>query len=148
MRKHQHCVCSWAAYVAGALVVLMHEEGHVFDQGLSLLISSQVPDGKGVSSSAALEAAAMTAISSAYGIKLPPQRLAALCQLVLLPICATKYQRLTPELMLGGNCLGNEGIFAKHVERPRACAEAKACILPLVKGLSPWRRGPASFYMR
>lgn len=74
--------CSWAAYVAGALLVLMHEEGHVFQQGLSLLISSQVPDGKGVSSSAALEAAAMTAIASAYAIALDPPHLAALCQLV------------------------------------------------------------------
>ncbi len=74
--------CSWAAYVAGALLVLMHEEGHLFQEGLSLLIWSKVPDGKGVSSSAALEAAAMTAISSAYGIRLEPPRLASLCQLV------------------------------------------------------------------
>ena len=43
------------AYVAGALVVLMHERGARFQHGLSLLISSEVPDGKGVSSSAALE---------------------------------------------------------------------------------------------
>jgi len=48
-------LCSWAAYVAGALLVLMHEEGHTFDRGVSLLVSSEVPDGKGVSSSAALE---------------------------------------------------------------------------------------------
>ena len=33
--------CSWAAYVAGALLVLMHEEGHLFQEGLSLLIWSQ-----------------------------------------------------------------------------------------------------------
>ena len=76
------CQCSWAAYVVGALFVLMHEEGHVFREGLSVLIWSQVPDGKGVSSSAALEVAAMTAISAAYGIQLEPPRLASLCQLV------------------------------------------------------------------
>ena len=41
--------------MAGALLVLMHEEGCTFAHGLSLLVSSDVPDGKGVSSSAALE---------------------------------------------------------------------------------------------
>ncbi len=66
----------------GALLVLMHEEGHVFREGLSILVWSQVPDGKGVSSSAALEVAAMSAISAAYGIRLEPPRLASLCQLV------------------------------------------------------------------
>ena len=68
--------------MVGALVVLMHEEGYEFREGLSVLIWSQVPDGKGVSSSAALEVAAMTAISSAYGIKLELPRLASLCQMV------------------------------------------------------------------
>lgn len=58
----------------------MHEVHHTFDHGLSLLISSEVPDGKGVSSSAALEVAAMSAIAAAYGIDLEPSRLAALCQ--------------------------------------------------------------------
>ena len=74
--------CSWAAYVAGALLVLMHEEGHVFTEGLSLLIHSEVPDGKGVSSSAALEVAAMSAIAAAYGVHLEGSKLAALCQKV------------------------------------------------------------------
>lgn len=75
-------VRSWAAYVAGALLVLMHEEGCTFDRGISLLVSSEVPDGKGVSSSAALEVAAMTAIAAAHDIVLEPARLAALCQKV------------------------------------------------------------------
>ncbi len=47
-------LCSWAAYVAGALVVLMHERGLRFQLGMSLLIDSAVPEGKGVSSSAAV----------------------------------------------------------------------------------------------
>lgn len=76
------CACSWAAYVVGALLVLMHELGHVFHHGLSLLVSSDVPDGKGVSSSAALEVAAMSAITAAYGIDVEPARLASLCQKV------------------------------------------------------------------
>ena len=74
--------CSWAAYVAGALLVLMHELQHVFTRGLSLLVSSDVPDGKGVSSSAALEVSAMSAIAAAYQLEIEPSRLAELCQKV------------------------------------------------------------------
>src|SRR5689334_7275539 len=51
----------WAAYVAGALLVLQRERGVRFAQGARLLTSSTVPEGKGVSSSAALEVASMQA---------------------------------------------------------------------------------------
>jgi L-arabinokinase len=54
---------SWAAYVAGALVVLMRERGAAFPDGLSVLVYSAVPEGKGVSSSAAVEVAVMQARS-------------------------------------------------------------------------------------
>src|SRR5262245_53841949 len=56
----------WAAYVAGALLVLRRERGVTFDAGARLLISSTVPEGKGVSSSAALEVSAMQAIAAAF----------------------------------------------------------------------------------
>src|SRR5262249_33155583 len=46
---------NWPAYVVGAFLVLMRERNVVFDQGARILISSNVPEGKGVSSSAALE---------------------------------------------------------------------------------------------
>lgn len=72
----------WAAYVAGAFLVLMRECGGRFDRGASLLIASDVPEGKGVSSSAAIEVATMRAAASAYGIALDPVRLAVLCQKV------------------------------------------------------------------
>ncbi|KAF6167317.1 hypothetical protein GIB67_043178 [Kingdonia uniflora] len=45
----------WAAYVAGTLLVLMTELGVRFTDGISMLVSSAVPEGKGVSSSAAAE---------------------------------------------------------------------------------------------
>jgi len=73
---------SWAAYVAGVFVVLMRERGVVFERGARILIDSQVPEGKGVSSSAALEVAAMTAIAAAFEIKLDRLELASLCQMV------------------------------------------------------------------
>jgi galactokinase len=38
---------SWAAYVAGCLVVLAHERGVVFEEGLALLVASDVPEGEG-----------------------------------------------------------------------------------------------------
>src|SRR5207302_1350249 len=49
----------WAAYVAGAFLVLMRERGAAFDHGANILVTSEVPEGKGVSSSAAIEVAAM-----------------------------------------------------------------------------------------
>jgi L-arabinokinase len=73
---------AWAAYVAGAFPVLAREQGATFNQGASLFISSTVPEGKGVSSSAALEVASMQAIAAAYDIPLSPLELALLCQKV------------------------------------------------------------------
>lgn len=72
----------WAAYVAGAFPVLMKERGVAFQQGANILIQSNVPEGKGVSSSAALEVSVMQAISIAYGISLSTLELAFLCQKV------------------------------------------------------------------
>lgn len=73
---------AWAAYVVGAFVVLARERGRVFDEGARILIRSEVPEGKGVSSSAALEVATMRALAAAYGLELAPRELAFLCQKV------------------------------------------------------------------
>src|ERR1043165_97743 len=43
----------WAAYVAGVFLVLMRERNVSFASGANIFISSNVPPGKGVSSSAA-----------------------------------------------------------------------------------------------
>lgn len=72
----------WPAYVAGAFLVLMRERGIEFAEGTRLLISSRVPEGKGVSSSAALEVAVMRAVAAAYDIDISPQETAFLCQKV------------------------------------------------------------------
>ena len=47
----------WAAYVAGVFHVLAREHGVRFSTGAAILVESDVPEGKGVSSSAAIEAA-------------------------------------------------------------------------------------------
>ena len=72
----------WAAYVAGAFLVLHHERGARFPMGARLLIDSEVPEGKGVSSSAALEVAVMQAVTAAFGLSVSARELALLCQKV------------------------------------------------------------------
>ncbi len=72
----------WAAYVAGAFLVLMRERGVRFTEGARILLASNVPEGKGVSSSAAIEVAAMSAVTAAFGVELAPRDLALVCQKV------------------------------------------------------------------
>jgi L-arabinokinase len=72
----------WAAYVAGAFPVLKRERHASFTEGADILISSAVPEGKGVSSSAALEVASMQAVAVAYDLEIAAKELAILCQKV------------------------------------------------------------------
>ena len=67
---HRDSANHWAAYVAGAFLVLMRETGARFSTGAKVLIASSVPEGKGVASSAALEVASMQGIASIFGISL------------------------------------------------------------------------------
>ena len=73
---------AWAAYTAGTFLVLMREKNLHFNQGARILIDSKVPEGKGVSSSAAIEVATMSAIVAAFEIEIEPRELAILCQKV------------------------------------------------------------------
>jgi galactokinase len=70
----------WAAYVAGVFLALMRERGIRFQDGARILIASRVPQGKGVSSSAALEVAVMQAVAAAFGITIDARETALLCQ--------------------------------------------------------------------
>jgi galactokinase len=72
----------WAAYVAGVFLVLARERNIQFQQGARILISSNVPEGKGVSSSAALEVAVMQAVAASFDIAIEPREMAMLCQKV------------------------------------------------------------------
>jgi L-arabinokinase len=71
---------SWPAYVAGVFLVLMRERNQRFESGANILISSRVPPGKGVSSSAALEVAVMQAVTVAFDIEIDGREKALLCQ--------------------------------------------------------------------
>lgn len=70
----------WASYVVGVLLVLILEAEIVPSSGLSIAIESDVPEGKGVSSSAALEVATMRAFLALAGAELEPVRVAEFCQ--------------------------------------------------------------------
>jgi galactokinase len=70
----------WVSYVAGVFLVLARECGMPLTLGARLVVASQVPEGKGVSSSAAIETASMQAAATAFGSALEPLALALLCQ--------------------------------------------------------------------
>jgi galactokinase len=78
----RHPASHWAAYALGALTVLHAECGAHIPRGVRLLLASDVPPGKGVSSSAALEVAAMQAVGRLLGLRLEGRQLALLCQKV------------------------------------------------------------------
>ena len=70
----------WVSYVGGVVLVLARERGMTLDSGARIVVTSAVPEGKGVSSSAAIETATMGAVAGAFGIALEPRDLALLCQ--------------------------------------------------------------------
>lgn len=72
----------WARYAVGCLWWLLRHDNAAAEKckGISILIDSDVPLGGGVSSSAAIEVATMSAIVAMLGIKLAPLRLAVACQ--------------------------------------------------------------------
>jgi galactokinase len=58
----------------------MRERELTFSGGVKIVVSSDVPEGKGVASSAALEAAVMQGVCGAFDIRLEPREMALLCQ--------------------------------------------------------------------
>ena len=70
----------WAVYVLGCFLVL-DKEKKVDLTGANVFIKSDVPWGKGVSSSAALEVATMNALSQLYKLSLGKEELAVMAQM-------------------------------------------------------------------
>jgi L-arabinokinase len=71
----------WAAYVLGGLPLLL-ERGAAPTGGLSLLVDSAVPEGKGVSSSAAIEVASLRALAELWRLPITGVELGVACQRV------------------------------------------------------------------
>lgn len=72
---------AWAAYIVGPILTLLRETNTTIDDGIRILIDSRVPEGKGVSSSAAIEVATMRAVTAMLDIELTGAEVARLCQL-------------------------------------------------------------------
>lgn len=70
---------SWIAYVLGCVLVLHHEKQIDF-KGADFIIESEVPLGKGVSSSASLEVATMKVLAKAFMISFAGTELPVLAQ--------------------------------------------------------------------
>ncbi|HEX7977912.1 MAG TPA: galactokinase family protein [Gemmatimonadaceae bacterium] len=73
----------WAAYVLGvvhACLVQQGAEARASAGGFRMLILSDVPEGKGVSSSAALEVASLAAVAARYGVEMRDEEIAVASQ--------------------------------------------------------------------
>ncbi|MGH9450124.1 MAG: galactokinase family protein, partial [Terriglobia bacterium] len=70
----------WTAYVLGPLHFLQKHFSSRMRSGVSVYLQSNVPLNKGVSSSAAVEVAAMSSVAHACGIELEGVELAQACQ--------------------------------------------------------------------
>ncbi len=123
--------------------MLMRELGMRFSDGLSILVSSAVPEGKGVSSSAAVEVATMQALAAAHDIRLEGRQLALLCQKV------TRHRlRLSPgETMYEQSCMqlyahSHDGCSSSDSLKGDCCLTASQ--MPLVMSL----RGKSAMSVR
>ena len=72
----------WAAYIAGVVPALMHATECRLTTGIVIYVNSSVPEGKGVSSSAAIEVATMRAVTRLLNVELDGHQQAILCQQV------------------------------------------------------------------
>ena len=96
---------AWAAYVLGPIALLLREERALF-AGLRVLVSSDVPEGKGLASSAAIGVAVLQAVAACLGRAPEPRRLALLSQ-------------RAEQLFAGAPC-GVDGPDDRRVRRARA----------------------------
>jgi galactokinase len=105
---------SWCAYILGDLYFLLKEfPGKVF-HGFSLYLESEVPLGKGVSSSAALEVAPMKVMAEIYGIQVRGVQLAEWTQWVEIALTQSACGIMDQLTVV----LGDEGYFVPMLCQP------------------------------
>jgi galactokinase len=120
----------WTAYAFGVFYLLRRDYPEQVLSGANILIESEIPMNKGVSSSAAIEVSVMSAAARAYDIELQGIDMALACQWVENTIAGAGCGIMDQAAVV----LGDEG----HV-LPLLCQPC--CVSPLVKlpdGLQTW----------
>jgi len=120
---------AWAAYALGPLALLVRLHDLPLG-GLRLLVSSTIPEGKGLGSSAALEIAVLQASSAALGSRSDPRELALLGQ-------------QAEQIFAGAPCGAMDQMAVMHGEAGRLlallCRPAEiVASVPLPDALSAW----------
>jgi galactokinase len=105
---------SWCAYILGNLYFLMKQFPEMVKTGLNLYLESDVPLGKGVSSSAALEVAPMKAMAGLYGIEIAGVELAAWTQWVEIALTQSAAGIMDQLAVV----MGDEGFFVPMLCQP------------------------------
>jgi galactokinase len=105
---------AWCAYILGDLYFLIQRFPERVRHGLSLYLESNVPLGKGVSSSAALEVAPMKAMAELYGVKVEGVELASWTQWVEIALTHSA-AGIMDQLAV---TLGDEGYFVPMLCQP------------------------------
>ena len=74
---------TWVGYVLGCFFTLLKEKKiEKFPHGAAIVISSDIPMGAGIASSAAIEVATLTVLNQLYDLKLDAMEIARLAQIV------------------------------------------------------------------
>ncbi len=105
---------AWCACIAGDLYYLLSHFPEKVTQGLSLYLESDVPLGKGVSSSAALEVAPMKAMACLYGIEVEGVNLASWTQWVEIALTQAACGIMDQAAVV----MGDEGYFVPMLCQP------------------------------
>jgi galactokinase len=107
-------VRSWCAYVLGDLYFLIKRFPEKVKHGFSLYVESDVPIGKGVSSSAALEVAPMKVMAEMYGIHVEGVELASWTQWVEIALTQSACGIMDQLTVV----MGDEGYFVPMLCQP------------------------------
>ncbi len=105
---------AWCAYILGDLYFLIKHYPEKVKHGLSLYLESDVPLGKGVSSSAALEVAAMKAMAKMYGVDVEGVELASWTQWVEIALTQSACGIMDQLAVV----MGDEGYFVPMLCQP------------------------------
>jgi galactokinase len=105
---------AWCAYIVGDLYFLIKQYPGQVRHGLTLYIESDVPLGKGVSSSAALEVAPMKAMAKMYGVDVGGVELASWTQWVEIALTQSACGIMDQLAVV----MGDEGYFVPMLCQP------------------------------